>query len=98
MRQRSVRTGCTNFSGRNIATARAVTSARMTQKFGSSAKTTSTTMFQQPGKPEKELSLVFIRVSAKYMALAKVMTMIATQPVQPSISPDLKSAKAGMNT
>ena len=55
-------------------------------------------MFQQPGKPEKELSFVFMRVSAKYMALAKVMTMIANQPVQPSISPDLNSAKAGMKT
>jgi hypothetical protein len=55
-------------------------------------------MFQHPGKPEKELSFVFIRVSAKYMALAKVITMIANQPVQPGSRSDLNSAKAGMKT
>ena len=55
-------------------------------------------MFQQPGKPWKELSFVFMRVSAKYMADAKVMTMIAIQPVQPAIRPEEKSAKAGMKT
>ena len=70
----------------------------MIQKFGASAKSTSTSIFQQPGKPEKELSLVFMRVSAKYMALAKVITMMASQPVQPGKRSDLKSAKAGMNT
>ena len=97
-RQRSVRTGWMNLIGRNIVTARTVTRTRHTAHPGSSAKSTRTSMFQQPGKPEKELSLVFIRVSAKYIALAKVMMMIITQPDQPSISPDLNRAKAGMNT
>ena len=81
-----------------MATDNAVTSAMLVQWLGCSAKITSTTIFQQPGKPENELSLVFIRVSAKYIALAKVMTMIANQPVQPDISPELNNAKAGMNT
>ena len=86
------------MSGRNIVIARPVTSARMIQKFGSKANTTTATMFQQPGKPAKELSFVFILVSQKYMAEAKVMMMITNQPVQPSKSPDLNSANAGMNT
>ena len=78
--------------GVNMATARITTIANETQKFGSIANRTSTTMFQQPGKPEKEKSFVFIRVSAKYMALVKVITMIAHQPVQPGKRSDLKSA------
>ena len=86
------------MSGRNIEIDSKVTSTRMIQKFGSSAKTTMTNMFQQPGNPENELSRVFMRVSAKYIALAKVITIIANQPVQPSISPDLNRAKAGINT
>jgi hypothetical protein len=55
-------------------------------------------IFQQPGKPEKELSFVFMRVSAKYMALEKVIMMMANQPVHPGSNPDLNSAKAGIKT
>jgi len=55
-------------------------------------------MFQQPGNPLKELSAVFIRLSAKYSALAKVMMMMAIQPVQPGSRSEWNSAKAGMNT
>ena len=98
LRQRSVRTGCTNLMGRNMATARTVTIPKDTHHGGASAKSTSTSMFQHPGKPENELSFVFIRVSAKYMALAKVMMMIMTQPLHPSIRPDLNSANAGIKT
>ena len=55
-------------------------------------------IFQQPGKPWNELSFVFMRVSAKYIALAKVIIMIANQPVQPAKSPLANSAYAGMKT
>ena len=54
-----------NFTLLNMVAASATTISRMIQKFGLSAKSTSTTMFQQAGKPAKELSLVFMRVSAK---------------------------------
>ena len=49
----------------NIATVSATTISRMTIQCGLVANSTSTTMFQQPGNPAKELSVVFIRVSAK---------------------------------
>ena len=55
-------------------------------------------MFQHPGNPENELSAVFIRVSAKYRTEAKVMTMMATQPLHPGKRPLWNRAKAGMNT
>ena len=98
LRQRSVRTGWTNLTGTNIVIARKVTSTRLMYHGMLSAKITSTSMFQQPGKPEKELSFVFMRVSAKYIALAKVTMMIMSHPLHPSIRPDLNSAKAGMKT
>ena len=50
-RHRSVRTGCTNLSGRNIETANRVTNPSMTQWFGVVAKITITAIFQAPGKP-----------------------------------------------
>ena len=64
-RQRLVRVGCTNFRGRNMPTVSSTTTVRITFCDGAMAKSTRTTMFQQAGKPEKLLSLVFIRVSAK---------------------------------
>src|SRR3989338_3572425 len=64
-RQRFVRVGWTNFSRRNIDTVSRITARRMTQGAGDMAKRTNTTIFQQAGKPEKDLSLVFMRVSAK---------------------------------
>ena len=64
-RQRWVRVGCTNFKGRNMPTVNSTTMAKITLCEGATAKRTSTTMFQQAGKPEKLLSLVFIRVSEK---------------------------------
>ena len=60
-----VLTGWTNSTGRNIDKVRATTMPKIIQKFGSRAKKTRITIFQQPGNPEKELSLVFIRVSTK---------------------------------
>src|SRR6056297_1661570 len=69
-RQRSVRTGWMNFSGRNIATDNSVTSSRISHVGGCTANMTSTVICQQPGKPENELSFVFMLVSAKYSALA----------------------------
>ena len=75
-----------------MAIAKMITIPSITQKFGSRANRTSTTIFQQPGKPENELSFVFIRVSAKYITLVKVITMIAIHPVQPGNSPDLNKA------
>ena len=63
-RQRRVRTGWMNFSGTNIATDSAATSARMIQKSGLIANITMTTMFQQPGKPAKDLSAVFMLAPA----------------------------------
>ena len=67
-RQRLVRTGWTNFSGVNIVMAQVITRNRMIQKFGSVAKITNTSMFHVAGKPENELSFVFIRVSTMYIA------------------------------
>ena len=73
-RHRSVRTGWTNFSGRNIARASVATRNNETQKFGSSAKMTSTTMFQHPGKPEKESnSSVDPLTSLTYMRQGSVL-------------------------
>ena len=66
-RQRSVRTGWMNFSGVNMVMAQAMTRNRMIQKFGSVAKITNTSIFHVAGKPENELSLVFIRVSTMYI-------------------------------
>ena len=40
--------------------------ASVTVCDGAMANNTSTTMFQQAGNPEKLLSMVFMRVSAKY--------------------------------
>ena len=98
MRQRLVRIGWMNFKGKNIDMAISVMSIRITQKFGDRAKRTMTTIFQQPGNPLKLLSLVFILLSQKYTADAKVIMIIANQPVHPGRSPDLNKAKAGMNT
>ena len=50
-RQRSVRTGCTNLTGKNIDIANRLISARINQKFGESANKTITTIFQHPGNP-----------------------------------------------
>jgi hypothetical protein len=60
-----VRTGWTNFNGKNIDTANAVTKAMLIQKLGDSANRTITNIFQHPGKPLKLLSFVFILVSQK---------------------------------
>ena len=84
--------------GMNMVIARIVTTIKQTHHGGVRAKSASTNIFQHPGKPENELSLVFIRVSQKYIALAKVTMMIITHPDQPSMMPDLNRAKAGMNT
>ena len=46
-------------------TVKSTTIAKITLCEGATAKSTSTTMFQQAGKPEKLLSLVFMRVSEK---------------------------------
>ena len=46
-------------------TLNSTTIAKITLCEGAMAKRTSTTMFQQAGKPEKLLSLVFMRVSEK---------------------------------
>jgi hypothetical protein len=54
-----------NFSGKNCAMAMAVISSQAPQDPMSTANSTRITMFQQPGKPENELSPIFIRVSAK---------------------------------
>jgi hypothetical protein len=64
-RQRAVRTGWTNFSGKNIAAVNTMTRPRITHQGGPITRSARTTMFQHPGKPEKLLSPVFIRVSAK---------------------------------
>ena len=63
--QRAVRVGWMNLRLVNIATASAITTARITSFGGCRANITSTTMFQQAGKPAKDQSFVFIRVSTK---------------------------------
>ena len=64
-RQRAVRTGWMNLSRVNIAAASTTTIPSVIQNVGWSAKITRATMFQHAGKPENDLSAVFIRVSAK---------------------------------
>ena len=58
-----VRTGCTKFTETNCTPDNRQTIAVIMTQCGSNAKNTMTTMFQQAGKPENDLSSVYIRVS-----------------------------------
>jgi hypothetical protein len=49
-RQRAVRTGWTNFSGKNIAAVSTITSPRIAHQGGPITRSARTTMFQHPGK------------------------------------------------
>ena len=82
-----VLTGWMNFKVLNILKANTITIIKMTCQVGWIVKTTKTTIFQQPGKPEKLLSCVFIRVSAKYKTEVKAMIIMQTHPDHPFRSP-----------
>ena len=71
---------------------------KITCQFGLVAKSTSTSMFQQPGNPAKLLSTVFIRVSEKYNAEQNAIMIMQTHPDHPLSKPLTKSAYAGIKT
>src|SRR5690606_29941831 len=79
-RQRSVRTGWMNISQVNWASASTTMIAIVAQAGGEKVRNTTSGICQTAGKPTKQLSVDFIRTSAKYITPVSAISSAAARP------------------